>query len=258
VAQSTLPQEANLRRATVNKGNSNPFHLKKFLQEIPVIGATARKLVHLPVFAGARRRVFPGSASFWENRYRGGGTSGSGSYGHLADFKAEILNEFVRTKEVESVIEFGCGDGAQLELAIYPRYVGVDVTTVSLDKCAARFARDGTKQFYLLEALPRDLGEFDLSLSLDVIYHLVEDSVFDSHMRSLFTRSRRYVVVYASNRDALTNAPHVRHRKFTTWVANNAPEWQADGFVANRFPFDPKRPDETSVADFYFFTRKAG
>jgi hypothetical protein len=62
----------------------------------------------------ARRRAFPGSGSFWENRYRTGGTSGSGSYGRLAEFKAEILNEFVRERGVSSIIEFGCGDGAQL------------------------------------------------------------------------------------------------------------------------------------------------
>jgi SAM-dependent methyltransferase len=243
-------------RNTVNRGNLSSSHLKRFIQEIPVIGATARKLVHLPVFARARRLAFPGSTSFWESRYRDGGTSGCGSYGLLAEFKAEILNEFVRTKEIRRVIEFGCGDGAQLELAMYPEYVGVDVTTVSIEKCSARFAQDGTKHFYLANALPKALGTFDLSLSLDVIYHLVEDSVFDSHMRSLFERSQGYVVIYASNYDALTNAPHIRHRKFTTWIAKNARAWHSDGFVPNRFPFDPKRPEETSVADFYFFSRE--
>jgi SAM-dependent methyltransferase len=240
----------------MNAGNANTSNLKKFIKGIPVLGPAARKLAQLPVFAGARRRAFPGSASFWENRYREGGSSGPGSYGRLSEFKAEILNEFVRTRDIRSVIEYGCGDGAQLELAVYPEYVGVDVAKVSVARCSARFAADSTKRFYLADALPKDLGTFDLAMSLDVIFHLVEDSVFDSYMRSLFGRSKHYVVIYSSNYDALTEAPHVRHRKFATWIEENARDWQAAGFVPNRFPFDRDQPEETSFADFHFFAHQ--
>jgi hypothetical protein len=229
--------------------------LKKWIKSIPVIGPTARKLKRLPVFANARNRAFPGSAAFWENRYRSGGTSGSGSYGRLAQFKAEVLNDFVRAHGIRTVIELGCGDGAQLELAKYPQYVGVDVATIPIQQCSVRFAHDSTKKFFLAGNLPGNLGTFDLSVSLDVIYHLVEDPVFDSYMRSLFGRSRSYVIIYASNHEAPSESPHVRHRKFTTWIAQNIPEWRQIGFVPNRFPFDARRPDETSFADFYFFTR---
>ncbi len=232
------------------------FPLKKFIKGLPLIGPTAERFLHLPIFAPARRFVFPGSASFWETRYREGGTSGSGSYGLLAEFKAEILNDYVRSKDIRKVIEFGCGDGAQLELAAYPEYVGVDVTRFSIDRCSSRFASDPTKCFYLSDALPEGLGGFDLAMSLDVIYHLVEDSVFDSYMRTLFARAGRYVVIYASNYDLVTDAPHLRHRKFTNWIAENRNDWCQEGFIPNRFPFDSGRPDETSFADFYFFARK--
>jgi hypothetical protein len=223
---------------------------------MPVIGPTAKKLARLPIVRRARFLGFPGSASYWEARYRDGSTSGAGSYGRLAEFKAEILNDFVRTNDIRTVIEFGCGDGAQLELARYPQYFGVDVATLSIKRCLTRFTHDPTKRFYLANALPNDLGKFDLSLSLDVVYHLVEDAVFEAHMRSLFAASQRHVAIYASNYDALTDAPHVRHRKFTAWVAENARDWQQSDYVPNRFPFDPARPDDTSFADFYFFARR--
>jgi SAM-dependent methyltransferase len=241
----------------MNTGNASVSNLKNFIKGIPVIGPTARKLAHLLVPPEVRRRAFPGSASFWENRYREGGSSGPGSYGRLAEFKAEILNEFVRSKEIHTVVEFGCGDGAQLELAAYPQYVGVDVARPSIERCSARFAHDPDKRFYLADALPKELGAFDLALSLDVIFHLVEDSVFDAYMRSLFARSQGYVAIYSSNYDALTEAPHVRHRKFTAWIGENARDWKPAGFVPNRFPFNPKQPDETSFADFHFFARQA-
>ena len=237
----------------VNKRASHSSRLKNFIKAIPLAGPTAARLSHLPVFDHVRRLAFPGSAAYWESVYREGGTSGPGSYGRLAQFKAEILNEFVRTRDIRTVIEFGCGDGAQLQLAEYPEYVGVDVAAGSILRCSALFAQDSTKRFYLVDALPKDLGTFDLAISLDVIYHLVEDSVFDLYMRRLFRVTRRHVIIYSSNYDALMPAPHVRHRKFTAWIAENARAWQQEGFVANRFPVDPERPDETSHADFYFF-----
>jgi hypothetical protein len=244
-------------RTAVTTRNANPSNLKKFIKGIPILGPSASKLAQLPVIQAARKRAFPGSASFWEDRYRKGGNSGSGSYGRLAAFKAEILNEFIKTMDIRSVIEFGCGDGSQLELAAYPQYVGVDVANGSIERCCTRFARDPSKRFYHAGVLPKDLGTFELALSLDVIFHLVEDSVFDSYMRSLFARSQRYVVIYSSNHDAPTEGPHVRHRKFSSWILENARDWQAAGFVPNRFPYDPNRPEETSFADFHFFARQA-
>lgn len=242
--------------------NSEPTHrssLKEFVKGIPFVGSTAGKIAHLPIFARVRNLGFQGSGAFWESVYREGGTSGPGSYGRLAQFKAEILNDFVSSKRIQSVIEFGCGDGAQLQLAKYPCYVGVDVASGSIQRCSGLFAQDPTKRFFLVSDLPKDIGRLDLGLSLDVVYHLVENDVFDAYMRRLFDFSERYAIIYSSNHDAFTHSTHVRHRKFTSWIEKNAREWRPDGFVRNRFPFDPKRPDEeeTSHADFYFFTRQA-
>jgi len=55
------------------------------------------------------------SGSYWEDRYATGDDSGLGSYDELARYKAQIINEFVREKQVDSVVDFGCGDGNQLQ-----------------------------------------------------------------------------------------------------------------------------------------------
>src|SRR5271157_5436589 len=88
-------------RIEMNSGTSQTSSLKRFIKGIPFVWLTAARI--------AGRLNFPGSGSFWENEYREGRTSGPGSYGRLAEFKAEILNEFVRTKNIRTVIEFGCG-----------------------------------------------------------------------------------------------------------------------------------------------------
>jgi len=174
----------------------------------------------------------------------------------LATFKAEVLNEFVESHGIQSVIEFGCGDGTQLSLAHYPNYAGIDVAQGSIAICRKRFAGDKSKSFYLTTEVPKVIGKFDLALSLDVVYHLVEDEVFDTYMQSLFEHAGRFVAIYSSNKLEPSGVPHVRHRRFTDWIAAHASDWKQSGFVANRYPLDPKSPDDTSFADFYFFQRK--
>src|SRR3984885_3123844 len=177
-----------------------------------------------------QRLDFTGSADFWERRYARGGTSGEGSYGALAHGKAEFLNAFVRSNSVQSVIEFGCGDGNQLSLAKYPSYVGLDVSRSAIELCKRRFADDPTKSFFFYDSscfIDRaGLFKGDLTLSLDVVYHLIEDAVFEKYMTHLFSASNRYVIVYATNENIRADAPHVRHRHFSHWTDKNCPRWR--------------------------------
>ena len=71
---------------------------------------------------------FKDSRQYWETRYRIGGNSGEGSRGVNAEYKAEILNRFIKSHGVDSIIEFGCGDGYQLAMFDIARYTGVDVS----------------------------------------------------------------------------------------------------------------------------------
>ena len=177
-----------------------------------------------------QRIAFHGSASYWERNYARGGTSGEGSYHALAEAKAAFLNDFVRTRDVKSVLEFGCGDGNQLSLADYPRYVGIDVSRTALKLCQRRFADDPTKSFFLYDGacFTDRAGVFaaDLAISLDVIYHLTEDEIFETYLMHLFAAASRFVIIYATNREISGTAPHVRHRRFTPWVDSHCAGWR--------------------------------
>ncbi len=41
--------------------------------------------------------------SWWEEWYGTGGTSGPGSYGVLAEFKADVVNRFIAANDVQTV-----------------------------------------------------------------------------------------------------------------------------------------------------------
>jgi hypothetical protein len=196
---------------------------------------------------------FPGTEVYWENRYSSGGTSGAGSYGRLAIFKAKILNEFVIKHNIRSIVEFGCGDGNQLKLANYPQYTGFDVSQTALDLCQQTFSSDRTKCFLLLDKYKGQQAE--LGLSLDVIFHLIEDVTFEAYMRRLFQSSQRFVIIYSSNNDDNRHsAPHVRHRIFTRWVKNNCTDWTLIDHVPNKFPGSGNDPT-SSFASFFFYAR---
>ena len=176
-----------------------------------------------------QRLAFTGSAQYWEQSYARGATSGCGSYGRLGAGKSRFLNNLVLERGVRSVIEFGCGDGNQLAMAEYPSYVGLDVSRTAIALCQRRFADDPTKSFFLYggSCFTDRAGIFsaDLALSLDVVYHLTEDTAFESYLRHLFAAGRRLVVIYSTNMEICHTAPHVRHRRFTSWVEANCPEW---------------------------------
>ncbi len=198
---------------------------------------------------------FGGTQDYWERRYATGRNSGAGSYGRLAEFKAEFINRFVQEHTIRSVVEFGCGDGNQLSLAEYPSYLGFDISAAAIDWCRQRFANDPDKTFDVIssEAAPRLDIRADLALSLDVIYHLVEEKVYESYLNQLFDGANRFVIVYSSNTESIPASPHVRHREFTRWVATQRPEWRLIEHVPNRYPYDPRNHAETSFADFFVF-----
>lgn len=206
-------------------------------------------------------RRFPGTIAYWEQRYGAGGNSGAGSYGRLAGFKAGFLNDFLARHGVQSAIEFGCGDGNQLSLVKYPRYLGLDVSARAIDLCRRRFAGDSTRSFMLCDPRyifdPAGFLRADLGLSLDVLFHLVEPEVFEAHLGALFDLSTRFVIIYASDFDAPHSA-HEYRRSFTGWVAAYRPEWRLLGHTPNPYPYDPANPGETSWSDFYVYGRAAG
>jgi SAM-dependent methyltransferase len=227
-------------------------HLKTLIRHIPWMGPWA-----VQAKAALDHRRFRSSRDYWERRYERGGSSGGGSYGRLARFKAEVLNDLVRRHGVGSVLELGCGDGHQLSLARFPRYVGLDVSRAAVERCRRRFADDASKRFFVHpgEPLPVDARRAEATLSLDVIFHLVEDEVFERYMSDLFDMSERMVVVYSSNEEAESPFPHVRHRRFTDWVDAHRPEWRCVEVIPNRHPSDGRNEESASPAQFYVFER---
>jgi len=220
---------------------------KKLIDKIPLINNTARFI--LRIF-----RPFPGSQKYWEQRYENGENSGLGSYGKFAEFKAEIINSFIKNNAINSVIDFGCGDANQLSLFDFTSYIGLDVSRTAINLCMRRFKDDKTKSFFLYEPEcfkdNNSIFRANLTLSLDVIYHLIEYNIFELYMRHLFSSSDRFVIIYSGDTDTKQRY-HEKHRQFSKWIETNLPEWRLINKIKTRFPNE-------SCSDFFIYKKKKG
>lgn len=199
-------------------------------------------------------KKFTNSRDYWIKRYEKGGNSGAGSYNNLAEFKSDIINKFVSKTNIETVIELGCGDGNQLEYFQFKSYTGFDISNAVIKKCREKFENDTSKNFMHMDAITNQKAE--MVMSLDVIYHLIEDEVYNSYMCNLFDLSNRYVIIYAINSNDSDNyEAHVKPRKFTSWIDVNRLEFKLIKHIPNKYPFDKKKPKSTSFADFYIFEK---
>jgi hypothetical protein len=220
--------------------------IKKLIRQTPVVGSSLSRLNR---WLDAKK--FETSGDYWEERYRSGGNSGPGSYGRLAEFKARQINQIVAEKGIQTIVEFGCGDGNQLLLAEYPNYTGYDVSETILQRCRARF---GDRPNFAFKHLSEYHGEkYELSMSLDVIFHLVEDDVFDAYMKNLFNASNQWVLIYSSDFDDHGEfGAHVRNRDFKPWIEKHASGFSLERRIANPFPFNGDH-EETSFCDLFLY-----
>lgn len=205
------------------------------------------------IIAAFKNRFFPGSKRYWEERYREGRDSGVGSYGKIAEFKAEVINDFVEKNDVRSAIEFGCGDGNQLSLFDIPKYVGLDISDKAVELCRERFQHNDSKRFYKYEPENFDSSspvfKAELTLSLDVIFHIIEDDIYELYMEHLFSCAERFVVIYSDDTNT-KQMYHVKRRKFTRWIGENADGWKLIQRIENRYP-------DISLSEFHIYHRSS-
>lgn len=219
---------------------------KSALKKVPVLG----KLL-VSVNRKLKQKKFKSTEDYWKNRYGSGGNSGQGSYNEFAEYKGEVINAFVSEKNIQTLIEFGCGDGNQLSYFKVPAFIGYEVSMDAVEMCKAKFKNDSTKSFFLVsDNTPRTA---DLVLSLDVVYCLVEEASYNNYLKRLFDSSAKYVIIYSSNHNEnQISVPHIRHRRFTDWVEANRPDFKLIKKEPNKFEAEVSN---SSNSEWYYFEK---
>ena len=135
------------------------------------------------------------------------------------------------------------------------KYLGLDVSKKSIEICGKKFSEDKSKSFFLYDPNSfidnSKLFTAQLSISLDVIFHIVEEEIFNKYIQDLFNSSRKYVIIYSSNtnKQKQKQGDHVHHRKFTEWIEKNIKNWTLIKTINNKYPSE-------SFSKFYIYEIK--
>lgn len=184
----------------------------------------------------------------WKNRYQNGGNSGSGSYNELYIFKRDIINDIINKNDIQSIIDFGCGDGNQIKEINTKNYIGIDIADTSIKICKMKYNNDNTKKFYTYDEIDNIKLQSDLTMSLDVLYHILEEDLYFNYLKNLFSCSSNYVLIYSNNYNGHIEG-HIYTRKFTDNVENMFPNWELQKKINQKYP-------KKSSADFYLYKKK--
>lgn len=143
--------------------------------------------------------------TYWDNRYISGGNSGYGSYGEQLAKKLDWLKDL----DFHTVVDVGCGDfnfGKSL-LELHPAaYLGFDISEVIVAKNRRNYPG------YSFNVLGDSIPSGDLTLCLDVLFHVIEDEECEKLLK-LFDGSKGYLAVTAYEYDRPSDN-HVVYRKF--------------------------------------------
>lgn len=185
-------------------------------------------------------------SNFWEDRYKSGGNSGAGSYGEFAIHKADVINKYIVKYGIKTISDFGCGDGNQISLISgFDDYMGYDISSYALYLCHEKFKGNKKMNFC---SLMSDLPKADLCMSLDVLYHIINEEEYKNYLLELFNKSKRYVLIYSSNFDGkAVSGDYILHRKFTDWV---------DKYCGNFVLVEEIGNFLKTLAKFYLYERK--
>lgn len=183
--------------------------------------------------------------NYWEIRYKSGGNSGSGSYNKIAEHKAEVINNYIVKYEIKTISDFGCGDGNQINMFKgFNIYTGFDISSFIIAKCINIF-RDRNNMFFVNSII--DLPTSDLCLSLDVIYHILDNDEYHNYMTNLFNKSNRFVLIFSTDHDDNNHdAKHILHHKFSDWVVEYYNEFKLIEVIDNNL---------ITGAKFYLYER---
>ncbi|MEK5029986.1 class I SAM-dependent methyltransferase [Paenibacillus sp. FSL R7-0302] len=188
---------------------------------------------------------------YWEQAYQSGETSGRGSYGILAEFKAEVVNGLIQRENIARVIEFGCGDGNQLQYMNYNEYLGVDVSVTSVGLCASRFADDSSKSFMLYTPglwINRGFLQADLTVCLDVLYHITDETDFRNTLRDILHSSTEWVALYTRLEETENSGVSTIQDRNLFHYLLEYPEFNVHEIIPQRYP-------DQSSADFVILRR---
>jgi hypothetical protein len=132
--------------------------------------------------------------TYWETRYKLGGTSGPGSVGREREWKWSVISKYIGEGKIQSALDLGCGDLSFWEGRDIPSaYMGIDVSETIVERnqklWGSRFICSSGDKYY---ALPK----CQVVLCLDVLFHIMDEETYVGILQNLVRYSSEWIFVY--------------------------------------------------------------
>jgi 2-polyprenyl-3-methyl-5-hydroxy-6-metoxy-1,4-benzoquinol methylase len=118
------------------------------------------------------------NTAHWGRNQEGQGSSGDGSTIANTQVYRDCLQEFLKSKQIKSVVDFGCGDWEFSQLIDWNGidYLGIDIVQSIIEKDQQKFSSPNIT-FFHANGLSIDLPEADLLICKDVLQHLSNEKI---------------------------------------------------------------------------------
>lgn len=130
---------------------------------------------------------------YWEERYKGGGTSGKGSVGAEKEWKWSVIDRY--GARLDDVIDVGCGDLSFWDARPLPeRYIGIDISPTVIERNKTKLPN----LKFICSSADRllDIGRSRTVLCLDVLFHIMDDDVYEKILENLAAYSSGLIFVH--------------------------------------------------------------
>lgn len=120
----------------------------------------------------------PFSKIYSDHTWKGRSLSGPGSDAERTVKFRRLLEEFIRQRNIRSVVDLGCGDWSYSQLVDWGQagYTGLDVVPTVIDQNIKQYARAGVS-FLLADPTDPALPAGDLLIVKEVLQHLPIDDI---------------------------------------------------------------------------------
>jgi len=173
-------------------------------------------------------KIFTGiyTHAVWGRNKDGVGFSGLGSeYEETVEYRS-FLQQFLKEKNIKSVVDIGCGDWEFSQYIDWSgiHYIGYDIVEWVIQKNIQQFVRPGISFIYA-NFLNIELPEADLLLCKHVLQHLSNEDIF-----KLIPQLRKYKYCLITN--------ETDPRILTSLNYDNQPDHRARRLDLTRSPFN--------------------
>lgn len=134
----------------------------------------------------------------WNDHYKKGGNSGdSEDYKISIPWKKNILFQYCNLK-TDSIIDVGCGDLQFWTNELPVRYIGVDISSVIIQKNKATYP-DVT---FLVSNAASELDiSADVVICFDMLFHIIDDDEYIKILTNVKKYAKKYIILYTWNRN---------------------------------------------------------